>query len=118
LFERTGEVTSADIVAEAKRGDVFALEMWEETCRMLALACINVCRMIDPEMIVLGGGMSQAGRFLLDRVKQNVRKEWWKMAELTTKIELAQLGNDAGVIGAAGVAKEARERGVLPKIGE
>jgi len=118
IYEKTGEVTSADIVVQAKAGDVFALEIWDETCRMLALACINVCHFIDPQMIVLAGGMSQAGRFLLDAVNRHFKAEWWKMTRITTRIALARLGNDAGVIGAAGVAKEAEERGVLPGVGE
>jgi glucokinase len=118
VFEVAGAVTSADIAAHAQAGDAFALEIWDETCRCLALACINVCRLIDPQMIVLAGGMSQAGRFLLDRVQRHVKNHWWKMTPLTTRIALARLGNDAGVIGAAGVAKEAADRGALPAAGE
>ncbi|HVT81002.1 MAG TPA: ROK family protein [Phycisphaerae bacterium] len=114
MFKETGKVTSADIVAAARARDGFAGEVWDETCRVLALACINVCHFIDPEMIVLAGGMSQAGKFLLDAVNRHLKREWWKMTPPTAKIALAKLGNDAGVIGAAGVAKEAAERGVLP----
>jgi glucokinase len=117
VFEKAGEVTSADIVVHAQSGDAFALEIWDETCRLLALACINVCHMIDPQMIVLGGGMSQAGRFLLDRVIRHFKSQWWKMTRPTARIVLARLGNDAGIIGAAGVAKEAAERGALPAVG-
>ena len=118
VFAVAGAVTSADIAAHAKGGDAFALEIWDETCRMLALACINVCRLIDPQMIVLAGGMSQAGRFLLDRVHRHVKAHWWKMTPLTTRIALARLGNDAGVIGAAGVAKDAADHSALPAMGE
>ena len=50
--------------------------------------------------------MSQAGNFLLQRVREHFRKEWWSMTKPTARIALAKLGNDAGVIGAAGVAKE------------
>ncbi|MCL2639708.1 MAG: ROK family protein, partial [Phycisphaerales bacterium] len=87
------------------------------SCHVLALACVNVCHFIDPQMIVMAGGMSQAGKFLTDTVDKHFRKEWWKMIPPTAKIALAKLGNDAGVIGAAGVAKEAADRNVLPKIG-
>jgi glucokinase len=118
LLKKAGAVTSADIVSHARAGDAFALEIWEETCRLLALACINVCRIIDPQMIVLAGGMSQAGRFLLDRVNRHFKAEWWHMTLPTARIALARLGNDAGIIGAAGVAKAAAERGALPKVGQ
>jgi glucokinase len=73
---------------------------------------------MDPEMIVLAGGMSQAGSFLLDSVNRHFRENWWKMTPPTAKIALARLGNDAGIIGAAGVAKDARDRNALPPIGK
>jgi len=117
LYKVYHTVTAADIVAHAQQGDAFALEVWNETCRMLALACINICHFIDPQMIVLAGGMSQAGNFLLRNVRRHFAKEWWAMTKPTAKIALAKLGNDAGVIGAAGVAKEAHERNALPEIG-
>jgi glucokinase len=118
VFKEKGVIHSEDIVAHAKAGDAFALECWHETCRILALACINVCHMVDPQMIVIGGGMSRAGRYLLDLVIRYYHGQWWKMTKPTAKIVLAKLGNDAGVIGAAGVAREACDRGVLPKVGE
>jgi glucokinase len=117
IFKDLGAVTAADIAQHAGAGDPFASEAWEETCRLLALACINVCHFIDPQMIVLAGGMSQAGTFLLNSVRKHFLQNWWKMTKPTAQIALARLGNDAGVIGAAGVAKEALERGALPPIG-
>ena len=117
IYRSHGAVTSADIVAHGKRGDAFAIGVWEECCRMLALACVNICHFIDPQMIVLAGGMSQAGRYLLDPVRRHFRKEWWAMTKPKVRIALAKLGNDAGVIGAAGVAKDAHEHDGLPGIG-
>ena len=117
VFKDPGKVTSADIVAHGKRGDSFALQEWDQTCRMLALACINICHFIDPQVIVLSGGMSQAGNFLLHPVQRHFKREWWAMTKPTAKIALTKLGNDAGVIGAAGVAKEAYKRHALPEIG-
>jgi glucokinase len=118
LYKHAGAVTAADVAQHAKAGDAFALDVWNETCRLLALACINVCHVMDPEMIVLAGGMSQAGSFLLDTVNRHFRENWWKMTPPTAKIALARLGNDAGIIGAAGVAKDARDRNALPRIGK
>ncbi len=114
IFKQNGTINSADIAQAAKDGDAFARESWDETCRLLAIACINVCHFIDPQMIALGGGMSKAGRFLLDNVKRHFQKEWWAMVPAKVKIVLATLGNDAGIIGAAGVAKQSHERGLLP----
>jgi glucokinase len=84
---------------------------------MLALACINVCHVGDPQMIVLAGGMSQAGTFLVEHVRKHFLRRWWKMTPPTATIALARLGNDAGVIGAAGVAKVAYDHHALPEIG-
>jgi glucokinase len=117
IFKEKGTFTAADITEHARKGDAFALEAWDESCRYLALACINVCHFLDPQMIVLAGGMSLAGKFLLDSVLKHFHAEWWQMTRPTTKIALAKLGNDAGVIGAAGVAKDAFERKALPEIG-
>ncbi|HVX85182.1 MAG TPA: ROK family protein [Phycisphaerae bacterium] len=117
-LKSAGVVTAADVVAHARKGDKFALQVWDDTCRILALACINVCHILDPEMIVLAGGMSQAGRFLVDAVNRHFTAYWWKMTPPTAKIALARLGNDAGVIGAAGVAKHAADHHALPPIGK
>jgi glucokinase len=118
IFKDTGGVTAADIAQHARAGDAFAAKSWDETCRLLALACINVCHFIDPQMIVLAGGMSQAGSFLLENVRKHFVKQWWKMSKPTATLALAKLGNDAGVIGAAGVAKKALEEGTLPAEGK
>ena len=117
IYKSTGKVTASDVAQHAKAGDAFAGEVWDESCYVLALGCISVCHFIDPQMIVLGGGMSAAGKFLLDTVEQHFKAEWWKMTPPKVKIVLAKLGNDAGVIGAAGVAKSAHDRGVLPEVG-
>jgi glucokinase len=117
IYRDTGSVTAADIAQHAFDGDAFARQVWEESCYYLALACVNVCHFIDPQMIVIGGGMSQAGRFLLDSVHKHFKAHWWKMTKPTATIALAKLGGDAGVIGAAGVAKDAFERKALPEIG-
>jgi glucokinase len=118
VFKDLGKVTASDVAQHAKAGDKFATGIWNETCLVLALACINVCHFIDPQMIVLGGGMSQAGQFLVDTVEKHLKAQWWKMTPTTAKITLAKLGNDAGVIGAAGVAKDAQDRKALPPIGK
>jgi glucokinase len=71
VYKSAGKVTAADVAQHAQAGDKFALSVWDETCYILALACINVCHFIDPQMIVLAGGMAQAGKFLLDTVHKH-----------------------------------------------
>ena len=118
LSRPTARSAAADVAQHAKKGDAFAFSIWDETCSLLALACINISRIVDPQVIVIGGGMAAAGKFLIDSIEKHRRENWWKMTPLTAKIVLAKLGNDAGVIGAAGVAKQAHERNTLPAIGK
>lgn len=55
-----GEVTAADVFSMAKQGDEVAIQVVEETCDYLGLACVNICRMLDPDAILLSGGLSKA----------------------------------------------------------
>jgi len=104
VFARTGEITSKDVAEAAGAGDELAGEVWDRAVRHLAIGCVNVCRILDPDLIVLGGGMAKAGDDLLDPLREHFRREHWNLAEIRTALALASLGNDAGVLGAAGVA--------------
>lgn len=102
------KITSADVLAAATRGDALAKRVWDDACRDIAITCLNVARVFDPEVIVLGGGLTQAGAKLLGPVQGHLKKLWWKVtAPPSAKaplVRLATLGNNAGAIGAAGVA--------------
>ena len=99
-----GKLTSKDICEHRNAGDAFAAKVWDEMCRYLAMGCVTYSRILDPDRIVLAGGMAAAGDDLLGPVNEHYREMHWKMTEPRTEIALATLGNDAGVIGAAGVA--------------
>jgi len=106
LAEAVGEGDPIDAkrVAEcAKAGDPLCLRIWDEACLYLAIACINIQHAYNPARIVLGGGMAEAGAFLLDRVTEHVIKQRWSLHNDIPEIALAKLGYDAGVIGAAGL---------------
>ncbi len=117
VLAANGEISAADIDHHARAGDQLAVEIWEDACRYIAIACINVTHVIDPEMIVLGGGMAASGKFLLTAVQKHIRKLWWKMSPQKATIAIARLGNDSGCIGAAGVARFAADRGELLPLG-
>lgn len=70
----------------------------------LGLACANISDILNPQYVVIGGGVSAAGDFLLDRVKESFMRFAFATVRNSTKLKLAQLGNDAGVIGAASLA--------------
>jgi len=99
-----GEITSKDINEARNAGDEFAAEVWDEMTRYLAMGCVSYARILDPDRIVLSGGMTAAGDDLLGPVTKYYEAFHWKLTEPRTRIALATLGNDAGVIGSAGVA--------------
>jgi len=101
----TGRSISCETIAAAARdGDAVALRVWEEACRFLAVACINIQHMLNPARILLGGGMATAGEFLFDSVKRNLDDLGWNLHHDKPRIEPAVLGEMAGVAGAAELA--------------
>lgn len=96
-----GEALTAAAVSDAAAGDGAASRVWADTCRYLAVACINIWHGFDPDRILLAGGMSGAGRRLLDPVRAGVESMASTMFGEGPEIRLAELGNDAGFVGAA-----------------
>ena len=101
---RNGELTAKDINEARRAGDAVAAEVWDRGTYYLALACVNICRIFDPDEIVLGGGMIRAGDDLMTPIMEHFCRLHWSLTEPATTIAFSTLGNDAGVIGAAGVA--------------
>lgn len=96
------EKLNAKIVIDAaKAGDETAKTVFDGYVQGLAVGIINIINMLDPEVIVLGGGVSAAGEFLLNAVREAVKPMVFFKTMPYARIELAQLGNDAGIIGAA-----------------
>jgi glucokinase len=99
-----GSVDAADVARSAAAGDALCLRIWDEACLYLASACIAIQHAFNPARVVLGGGMSRAGDFLIKRVQAHVGRQRWKLLDDIPDITLAKLGYDAGMIGAAGLA--------------
>ncbi len=95
---------SLAVVEAARAGDALACRLWDDACRFLAIGCINVQHAFNPERIVLGGGMSRAGDFLLDPVRRHMDALKWNLHTDLPEVIIGQLDNNAGVIGAAGCA--------------
>ncbi|MGC9261008.1 MAG: ROK family protein [Phycisphaerae bacterium] len=104
VMAKAGELTARDVEGHARRGDKLAWDIWNQTCHYLALACITAVHWLDPEMIVFGGGMAGAGDFLLQPVRRHFAENYWKIKPSAITIRTSQLGNDAGIIGAAMLA--------------
>ena len=89
----------------AKNGDEIALKVFHRYVKYLGQLVASLVNCIDPEVIVLGGGVSKAGDFLLDAVRAETRRYVLYKTLPSARIELAKLGPDAGIIGAAMLGK-------------
>lgn len=87
-----------NIYDEAKNGDEIANEVVNLTCKILAKSLAQVCCVIDPEIIVIGGGVSKAGDILTSRISTFFKAYAFHACE-NTPIVLAKLENDAGTYG-------------------
>ena len=85
----------------AREGDETALGVFRWYVNGLSNGIISIINVLDPEVIVLGGGVSLAGEFLLDAVREQVESMLLFKDMPFARIELARLGADAGIIGAA-----------------
>ena len=93
-------VTAKDVCDAVKAGDKVAIEIAEQFGAYLAQALISIAIVLDPEIFVIGGGVSKAGEVLLDYIKKYYcEKALWATKEV--QFSLATLGNDAGICGAA-----------------
>lgn len=89
------------IFEAAKEGDLVANKAVDRLAKYLSIGIVNLINILDPDIFVLGGGVSKAGTFLLEKVKLEVSKNIFFKSLPSGKIELAQLGNEAGIVGAA-----------------
>ena len=85
----------------AKQGDEFALRIFHRYTKYLAIAINTIISFLDPEMVVLGGGISHTGKFLIDGIVEKIPRYLMFKTMPFPSIALASLGNDAGIIGAA-----------------
>ena len=105
-FLRTFEpLTAKDVFDEAKKGDCLALEAVDILGKYLGLTLSFVTLTVDPEVFVIGGGVSKAGPILIDTVEKYYHK-FVTISEKHAGIVLAELGNDAGICGAARLVME------------
>lgn len=93
------EITAKDVFDAARDGDEPASEAVRFACRMLGQAMAHIADVMDPEVFVIGGGVSRAGEILLNGVKKYYRETVFHASE-NTEIALAECGNDAGIYGA------------------
>jgi len=99
-FRQGKNITAKDVFEAAKRKDKVALKIVEEVSKYLAMGLGNISALLNPEMIVLGGGISKQEDILLKPLRQMMAK----ITPIPPKIVISSLGDDTGVIGAAALA--------------
>lgn len=99
---RKDTVSAKTVFDAVKAGDQVAIEIAEQFGTYLGKGLANVANVVNPEVFVIGGGVSKAGEILLTFVEPEFRKYAFQ-ASRNAKFVLATLGNDAGIYGAAGL---------------
>ena len=97
-LRNTEDLTAKLIFDEAKAGDTVAMGLVDELGEILGSALSNIACVSNPEVIVIGGGVSKAGDILIDTIKKHFVESCFHVCR-DTRFELASLGNDAGIYG-------------------
>lgn len=115
-------VTAAHVFQAAAQGETGAVYIVREAARWLARGLLMVIRLVNPDRIVLGGGVAKAGNTLLDPVRQSIEEMGSPAFRTTTEVRQAELGDYSPLYGAAGLALELvttlPHPGPLPRAGE
>jgi len=103
---------TAEMVAEAARqGDPLALRVINETVTYLAMGVANIVSILNPEVVVLGGGLFRSADLLLDSVRREFRRWAQPLAAERVRIECSMLGEDAGLCGCGKLAWDSCDGG-------
>lgn len=105
LMHSEGTLTARSIDLAAQAGDSLAMRLMRETAHYLAVGAVTLMQVIDPDIVLFGGGMIAAGPQFLEQIRAGVKAMAFPVPAARTRIEYAALGSDAGFIGAAGCAR-------------
>ncbi len=100
VLRNTEKFTAKDVFDAAKSGDVIAIKAVNKLGEYLGTALSHISCVIDPDIFVIGGGVSKAGNFLIDAISEKYAEKAFH-ASRKTPVKLATLGNSAGIYGAA-----------------
>jgi glucokinase len=102
--EKIEAVTAETVVKAARRDDPLACHILDTAVVFLAMGIANIVSILNPEMIVLGGGLFQSGELLLEPVRKEFKKWAQPLAAKKVRLELSSLGENTGLYGAAKLA--------------
>jgi glucokinase len=105
IHNAKGQITAKDIYEQLAAGDALAKEITDGTAKALGILCVSMLHVTGPRRIVFAGGMIAAGDLLLDRIRHYFRQYIWPLKPENLEICFATLGENAGMIGAAALAR-------------
>ncbi|HVX45909.1 MAG TPA: ROK family protein [Mycobacteriales bacterium] len=100
----SADLTAADVSAAAAARDPLAQRIWTETTALLGSALADLVNAFEPDLVVLGGGVTRAGAALLEPCARLVAQEAMPPAAAAARVVLSELGDLVGIVGAAQVA--------------
>jgi glucokinase len=100
----TDHATGTDVTRAAALGDALAIEVFSGAASALGVGVVNVVNIFNPDAVVLGGGVTQAGDRLLAPVRALVRERSMPVSRENVRVLLVELGDDAGMYGALAIA--------------
>jgi glucokinase len=103
---RLEDITAATVYEGAVLGDAYANEVMKETAKFLGTGIANIVNILNPELVVIAGGVTRAGDHLFVPLRAEVRRRAFKSAQEACEIVPAQLAGTAGVIGAIAMFKK------------
>lgn len=106
LYKECGEVNGRTAFDAAKAGDAAAQNVVKKYLEYVADGICSMINIFEPEVLLIGGGISKEGDYLLNPIVDYCEKNWFCKNIRQTRIGIAALGNDAGIVGAALAAKQ------------
>ncbi|PKR85238.1 ROK family glucokinase [Heyndrickxia camelliae] len=108
LYKNKGIIEAKDVFDCMSQGDSLSKKIIDHITHHLGLVLANIGNVLNPEKIVIGGGVSKAGNLLLHPLQNYFKQFAYSAVAVSTELVIATLGNDAGILGAAWLAKNNR----------
>ena len=107
LTHAADEITPLSLEKAAMNGDRIAVKLWEEIGFEIGIMLTNIAWLLNPDRIVIGGGVAKAGPLVFEPIKRTIRERTAAVYHEHLEVVPAELGNDAGIIGSAALALDA-----------
>ena len=104
------ELTPLFLEKAALSGDEIASKLWENIGFEIGIMLTNIAWLLNPDRIVIGGGVAKAGALVFEPIKRTIRERTSAVYHEHLEVIPAELGNDGGIIGSAALALDAAER--------